>query len=161
MHDKRLLTITYLLLAMFLLPAGARAQGYQNGNRLALDYTRSDEAGRTRLRESRAGAVHTFRYLEVMEIEMDDPERPRRINIVTVEPSSDMEVQMIVTQRNSLQLAETLNIGDHVAADGRIVDLSVRTENRMVLQPVRLNFKDRATPKHGPELLREVDPNAW
>ncbi len=162
MQISRLYFIVIVVAAYILPPMGVMAQGYQNGNRLALDYVRADENGRTHLQETRVGAVHTFRYLKIIEIEKDQPEEPRRVNIVAVEPSSDMEIQMIVTrsQRKSMEMAATLNIGDHIAADGRLADLATTTGNRMLLQPVRLNYKDRASPKHGPELLREVDPNA-
>lgn len=153
--------LSQTLLALGLLAIGdAFAQGYQNGNHLALDYSRADKAGKTRLRKERARAAHTFRYLEITKIELDNPENPRRIVLLTVEPSSDVEVQLIVTARNSLNLAKTLEVGEHIAADGRIADLGGKHENRMVLQPARINSRDRDTPKHGPELLREFDRKA-
>lgn len=162
MHVSRRVLQAAMLTVCLVISIDARAQGYQNGNRLALDFVRGNEADRRHLQETRVGAVHTFRYLEITEIEKDQPEQPRRVDIVTVEPSSDMEIHLIVTrgQRQSMQWAESLEIGDHIAADGRLADLAAQTENRMMLQPVRINFKDRESPKHGPELLREVDPNA-
>lgn len=160
MH-KPLRFLSQALLGLGLLASGdVFAQGYQNGNRLALDYSQADAAGKARLREERVRAAHTFRYLEITEIEVDNPDNPRRIVLLTVEPSSDVEVQLIVTARNSLNLAKTLKVGEHIAADGRIADLGGKHENRMILQPARVNSRDRDTPKHGPELLREFDHKA-
>ncbi len=160
MHNSRDFFFKAMVAVALLTAGNLWAQGYENGNRLALDYSRADNAGRTRLREERARVAHSFRYLEIIEIEKDNPDAPRRIVLVTVEPSSDMEVQLIVTARNSLRLAQTLEVGEHIAADGRIADLGLKHENRMILQPSRVNSRDRATPKHGPELLREIDPTA-
>ncbi len=160
MNRKSLLTSMVLAAVVLLLPDDLTAQGYKNGNRLALDYSRADETARTQMREELAGVAHSFRYLEVTDMTIDDPEKPRRIDLLTVEPSSDVEIHLVVTRRNSLQLAQTLEIGEYVAADGRVHDLAENIENRIVLQPVRLNHKDREGPKHGPELLREVDPDA-
>lgn len=158
---KDCVKLTVLAFLVFVTSTNAPAQGHPNGNRLALDFRQADSAGQDALREATQDKTHSFRYLKIESIEREPAEgRTRRVRLLTTEPSSAMQIHVIVTGRQSLELVNKLEIGDAIAADGRVADLGQANTNRMVLQPARINSKDRESPKPGPELLRETDPDA-
>lgn len=142
----------------------AFAEPVRNGNDLALSYV---EAGTPEAREKAsreaANGIHTFRYLQVTKIEKDQPETGL-YRLETTEPSSDMSVVLNVAKRAlSLDLAATLKIGDCLAVQGRVRQITgdgVKAPFRMIVDSANLRFKDRAQPKAGAETLDEVDPRA-
>lgn len=151
-HVRRLL-LQALLLA-WALPLFADT--VRNGNELARDYGEGDAAARAKFQKERTGMIHTFRYLAVRSIE-----RPAggAVRMSTVEPSSDAKVDVVFNGSPSIKLAATISTGDCVAVRGRVKSIS--TDGKViVVDPGVLQFKDRAQPTAGEELLREVDPTA-
>jgi len=101
----------------------AQADAVRNGNELALNLTRWDAAKRTELAKTRAGMLHTFRYLRIQNISLANPDTGA-ITLTTIEPSSDAKVIFPVTTRISLELVRTLTTNDAVAVNGRVVKIS-------------------------------------
>lgn len=83
------------------------------------------------------------------------------MTVMTVEPSSEMKVALVVTKPLSLELAATLTTNDSVSAYGRIKSVGVDAPNLMVVDPALLKHKDRSAPKLTKELLHEIDPTAY
>jgi len=137
----------------------ARAEAVNNGNELALHYTRGTAAAKAQLRKDSAGVYHGFRYLKVVAMATDTNEVQTPI-LTTIEPSSDMQVVLYVSGKLSYELVATLSTGECVAVRGRVKSLGVENPNLMVVSPAILLHKDRATPKAGKELMPEVDRRA-
>lgn len=144
--------------AGFALNAGAEA--VRNGNEVARDYSLADAAGKKDIQKKATGVYHTFRFLLIKDI-VQPSEGNRAAKLTTVEPSSDMKVIVVTDAKLSLQIAKTLGVGDCVAVRGRIKSVAVDDANTIVVDPAILQFKDKAQPKPGKELLKEVDPKAF
>ena len=134
------------------------ADPVHNGNELALTFSQGNAAARQALQKERTGLLHTFRYLEVKEIVPAGEGRPPVL--VTLEPSSDMKVELRVDGKLSLELARTVATGECVAAKGRIKSIGTDAPDRIVIAPAVIMHKDRTDPKAGKELLNEIDKRA-
>ncbi len=136
------------------------AEPVGNGNELALAYaSATNAAGRQLIQQTATGALQTFRYLKITAIASNAPV-PGAMTLTTVEPSSDLQVVLVVTKKLSLELARTLTTNDCVAANGRVKSIGEESAKLLILDPVVLKYKDRAGPKMSKELLHEVDPTA-
>lgn len=152
---------TRMLLVGIALAAAAMsvaADPVRNGNELCLAYREGDAAARRQLTGSRTNVIHTFRFLAIKEAYATNAPAPQA-RLVTVEPSSDIRVTLVAEGELSRKLAEELRPGDCVAARGRVQRLG-GDPPEMIVHPAILQFKDRAQPKAGKELLREVDRQA-
>jgi hypothetical protein len=154
---KHLLNLS--VCAGFFLFLAARAEKVQNGNDVARWFTEGDAAKKEEIRKGSEGQIHAFRFLEITEIRSVEGGGKGKV-LVTKEPGSDMKVTLQVGTSMSLKLADTLVVGDAVAAQGRIESLGKTAPDQMVVNPAQLRYKDRLAPKAGKELLKEVDPRA-
>lgn len=136
-----------------------RAEAVRNGNELARDYSLTNAAGKAAFRKERTGLIHTFRFLAIQSISRPSPTN-RVARLMTTEPSSDLRVEVVTDGKLSLQIAETLQVGDNVAVRGRVKSVATVQPDLIVVDPGILQFKDKATPKAGKELLKEVDRTA-
>jgi len=157
MHRLSIVTLVTLLITI-LVPASL-AGPVKNGNTMALDFVTAGETLRKELQEETEGRIFFFRYLLITNIETRVTNSLTRIDMNTVEPSSEMRVDFTVRKRVSLEKAKTLEKGNAVAVTGRVKSISAQ-KNQIVLDPVIVRYKDRLSPKAGRELLYEVDPNA-
>ena len=82
------------------------------------------------------------------------------MTVMTIEPSSDMKVALVITKPLSLELANGLTTNDCVSAYGRIKTIGGADANLLVVDPAILKHKDIKAPKLTKELLNEVDPTA-
>ena len=139
-------------------PAG-QAEPVRNGNEMALAWSTKNASGKQVLQKQATGIFHTFRYLRVTAVKKDQP-AAGAVTDITLEPSSDMKVALVITKQLSLELAATLTTNDSVSAYGRIKTIGGEDPNLMVVDPALLKHKDRAAPKLNKELLNEVDPTA-
>ena len=146
-------------LGLGLAPAGI-AEPVRNGNELALAWSTSKGAEKQAVQKQATGIFHTFRYLRVQAVKKDQP-ATGAVTVITIEPSSDMQVALVITKQLSLKLANGLTTNDCVSAYGRIKTIGGKTPNLMVVDPALLKHKDRAAPKLTKELLHEVDPTAY
>ncbi|MDD5677348.1 MAG: hypothetical protein PHW60_05060 [Kiritimatiellae bacterium] len=149
----------FALVGFGLAPAG-RAEPVRNGNELALAWSTNDAAGKQVVQKQAAGIFHTFRYLRVTAVKKDQPSAGA-MTVMTIEPSSDAKVALVVTKSLSLEMAATLTTNDCVAAYGRIKSMGAAAPDLIVVDPALLQHKDRAGPKLTKELLNEVDPAAY
>ena len=140
-------------------PAG-RAEPVRNGNELALAWSTNNAVGKQVVQKQAAGIFHTFRYLRVKAVKKDQPVKGA-VTVVTIEPSSDMMVAIVVTKALSLKLAATLTTNDSVSAYGRIKSMGQVAPDLIVVAPALLKHKDRVAPKLSKELLHEVDTTAY
>ena len=138
---------------------GGIAEPVRNGNELALAWSTTHAAGKQAVQKQATGIFHTFRYLRVTAVKKDQP-AAGAVTVMTLEPSSDMKVALVITKALSLELAATLTTNDSVSAYGRIKTIGGEDPNLMVVDPALLKHKDRAAPKLTKELLNEVDPTA-
>lgn len=148
----------FITLTTLLVSVSAWA-GTDSGNDLARRLSSCRKGEATIMEKEAAGKLFFFRYLRIAEKQGDTNSSPARLSFKTVEPSSDMHVEFVVTKTESLKIAATAGVGESLAVTGRIKSIS-KADNRIVLDPVIVRFKDRSTPKVGKELLCEVDPNA-
>lgn len=132
------------------------AESVRNGNELAVAWSTTNAAGKQVVQKQAVGLLHTFRYLRVTAVEKDQP-FAGAVTVMTIEPSSDMTVALVITKQLSLDLANGLTTNDCVAASGRIKTIGGEA---MVVDPAILKHKDRSAPKLSKELLNEVDPTA-
>ena len=152
-------------LCLGLAPEGI-AEPVRNGNELALAWSTNNAAGKQVVQKQAAGIFHTFRYLRVTAVKKDQP-GAGAITVMTIEPSSDMQVALVITKQLSLNLANGLTTNDCVSAYGRIKTIGGgnghggEASNLMVVNPALLKHKDLAAPKLSKELLHEVDPTAY
>ena len=146
-------------LVLGLAPA-ARCEPVRNGNELALAWATNSDAGKQAVQKQAAGIFHTFRYLRVAAVRKDQP-ATGAVTVMTIEPSSDMKVALVITKQLSLELAAALTTNDSVSAYGRIKSMGLDAPDLIVADPALLKHKDRATPKLTKELLHEVDPTAY
>lgn len=146
-------------LGLGLAPEGI-AEPVRNGNELALAWSTNNAAEKQAVQKQATGIFHTFRYLRVTAVKKDQPVTGA-VTVVTIEPSSDMKVALVITKQLSLELANGLTTNDCVSAYGRIKTIGGETPNLMVVDPALLKHKDRAAPKLTKELLHEVDPTAY
>ena len=135
------------------------AEPVRNGNELALAWSTSNATEKQAVQKQATGIFHTFRYLRVQAVKKDQP-ATGAVTVMTIEPSSDMQVALVITKQLSLKLANGLTTNDCVSAYGRIKTIGGKTPNLMVVDPALLKHKDRAAPKLAKELLNEVDPSA-
>ncbi|MBU0715005.1 MAG: hypothetical protein KJ964_06580 [Verrucomicrobia bacterium] len=141
------------------------AEPVRNGNELALAWSTNNAAGKQVMRQQVTGIFHTFRYLRVTAIKKDQPVTGA-VTVMTIEPSSDMKVALVITKQLSLDLANGLTTNDCVSAYGRIKTIGggsghgSEAPNLMVVDPALLKHKDINAPKLTKELLNEVDPTA-
>ncbi len=147
------------ILGLVLAPP-ARSEPVRNGNELALAWTTNNAAGRQIMQKQVTGIFHTFRYLRVTAVKKDQP-AAGATTVMTIEPSSDMNVALVVTKRLSLELAGSLTTNDCVSAYGRIKAIGGESANSMVVDPALLKHKDIKSPKLTKELLHEIDPTAY
>ncbi len=131
----------------------------RNGNETALAWSTSNAAEKSALRQQVSGRLHTFRYLRVTAVKKDQPDTGA-VTVITTEPSSDMQIALVLTKRLSLELAGNLTTNDCVAASGRIKTIGSAAANLVEVDPAILKHKDRATPKLTKELINEVDHSA-
>jgi hypothetical protein len=136
------------------------AEPVRNGNELAFACSTNNAAGKQVMQKQAAGIFHTFRYLRVTAVKKDQPVTGA-VTVMTIEPSSDMEVALVITQPLSLNLAKGLTTNDCVSAYGRIKTIGGEAPNLMVVDPALLKHKDLSAPKLSKELLHEVDPTAY
>ena len=136
------------------------AEPVRNGNELALAWSTNNAAGKQVMQKQAAGIFHTFRYLRVTAVKKDQP-AAGAVTVITLEPSSDMKVALVITKRLSLKLANDLTTNDCVSAYGRVKTIGGEAPNLMVVDPALLKHKDLAAPKLTKELLHEVDPTAY
>lgn len=148
------LLLLHALLLAWAVPAFSDT--VRNGNELARDYSEGDATVRAKFQKERTGMIHTFRYLSVKTIERPDG---GSVRMLTQEPSSDARVDLVFNGAPSITLSKTIATGDCVAARGRVKSIS-NDGKTIVVDPCVLQFKDRAQPTAGEELLREVDPTA-
>jgi hypothetical protein len=137
----------------------AAAEPVYNGNDLGLALATAKADQKTALTKQHVGALHIFRYLKILLIARDKPETGA-VTLSTVEPSSDMRVVLVVRNKLSLTLADTLQTNDCVAVKGRLVKLGLTEAQPSVVDPALLQRKDRAAPKTNNELLNETDTTA-
>ena len=152
---------TYLkvLLSIFVWAGVAKAEAVRNGNELARDYSLTNTTGKAAFQKERTGLIHTFRFLSIQSITR--PSATNRVaRLMTSEPSSDLRVEVVTDAKLSLQIAESLQVGDAVAVRGRVKSVCTTAPDLIVVDPGILQFKDKAQPKAGKELLREVDHRA-
>ena len=142
------------------------AESIQNGNEFALCYSTNSVDRQKEIERTVIRRIYTFRYLRVIEIELDKPVNGA-ITVITEEPSSSMQVGLILMKPLSLKRAANLSTGECVAAKGRIKSIGSKVTNSasnapcfMSLQPAILLYKDRCGPKLSKELLREIDTRA-
>ena len=138
----------------------ARAEPVRNGNELALAWSTNAPADKQAFQKQAIGIFHTFRYLRVTAVQKDQPVTGA-VTVMTLEPSSDMKVALVVTKALSLELAAALTTNDSVSAYGRIKSMGLDAPDLIVVEPALLKHKDRGAPKLTKELLREVDPTAY
>lgn len=142
------------------------AEPVRNGNELALAWSTNNAAGKQATQKQAMGIFHTFRYLRVRAVKKDQP-ATGAVTVVTIEPSSDMQVALVITKQLSLELANGLTTNDCVSAYGRIKTIGSgnghggEAPNLMVVDPAILKHKDIRAPKLTQELLHEVDPTAY
>ncbi|MDP2989645.1 MAG: hypothetical protein Q8O57_03665 [Kiritimatiellota bacterium] len=136
------------------------AEPVRNGNELALTWSTNNAAGKQAVQKQATGIFHTFRYLRVTAIKKDQPVTGA-VTLMTIEPSSDMKVALVITKQLSLELANGLTTNDCVSAYGRVKTIGGETPNLMVVDPALLKHKDISAPKLTKELLHEVDPTAY
>ena len=130
-----------------------------SGNELALTFATAENMRQTEIRKEAVGRQYFFRYLRITAVERGGTNGPAFARMATVEPSSDMVVQFVITKEESLKRAEPLQTGDAVAVTGRLKSID-KPSNRIVLDPVIVRYKDRTAPKRSKELLYELDPDA-
>ena len=152
-------------------PAGL-AEPVRNGNELALAWSTNNAAGKQVVQKQATGIFHTFRYLRVTAVKKDQPVTGA-VTVMTIEPSSDLNVALVITKQLSLELANGLTTNDCVSAYGRIKSIGSgnghgggnghgdESPNLMVVDPALLKHKDINAPKLTKELLHEVDPTAY
>lgn len=138
--------------------AGVRAEAVRNGNDFALEWQAADAKARPALAAAHTNLLHTFRFMKIVSV--SGPDAQGAVTIAAVEPSSDIPVVFVTDSRQSVELAKTLAAGDVVATRGRLVALKGPKGDTFLVNPALLQFKDRATPKAGKELLKEVDSTA-
>ena len=150
-------------LGLGLAPEGM-AEPVRNGNELALTWSTTNATGKLGLQKQATGIFHTFRYLRVTAVKKDQPVTGA-MTVMTIEPSSDMKVALVITKQLSLDLAKDLTTNDCVSAYGRIKTIGSgnggEVSNLMVVDPALLKHKDLKTPNLTKELLHEVDPTAY
>ena len=146
-----------MAVASVALSAGADA--VRNGNEMALNFTSAKGAEKKAIQEKATGGYHTWRFLKIKGITMPTASEPSA-KLVTLEPSSDMRVILVTNARLSLKIAQTLQVGDCVAARGRVKSVAVEDANTIVVDPALLDYKDKDKPVPGKELLKEIDPRA-
>ena len=135
------------------------AEPVRNGNDLALSFSTAKPPERQAIQKARTGLIHTFRYLRVIDILRDEPSAGKA-TVLTVEPSSDMRVKLVLSGAVSLRLVDGIETNTSVAANGRVQSLGTVAANLIVVDPAVLKFKDRADHKVNNELLNEVDSTA-
>ena len=142
------------------------AEPVRNGNETALAWSTNNAAGRKAMQQEATGIFHTFRYLRVTAVKKDQP-ATNAMTVMTIEPSSDMKVALVITKPLSLDMANGLTTNDCVSAYGRIKTIGGgnghggEAPNLMVVDPALLKHKDINAPKLTKELLHEVDPTAY
>ncbi|MBI2438525.1 MAG: hypothetical protein HYV36_06915 [Lentisphaerae bacterium] len=159
MQNALSISVPLIVSLYFGLSLTAQAEPVRNGNELALAWSATNASGRQAIQRQAVGLLHTFRYLRVTSIRKDQS-GPGAITLLTVEPSSDLEIALVITKPLSLELAKTLTTNDSVYANGRIKSMGLEAPNRLVVDPAVLKHKDRRSPKLSLELLHEVDPSA-
>ena len=147
-----------LLLAALLAFLSARADKVLNGNDVARWYAEGDAAKQSEVRKASEGGIHSFRFLEIKSIE-NPAASGRGAVVTTVEPGSEMTVVLKVNTNLSMKLLGTLQVGDAVAAQGRITTIGTPAKT-LTVDPAQLRYKAKLAPKAGKELLRDVDPRA-
>jgi hypothetical protein len=163
---RRAAGATALIVALTVLaaPRPCRGAEVQNINELCQEYVffAKTDKDKARLREesTRSGLLYQFRYLEVRAIQTNAP-TTGAYTLVTVEPASEMEIQMVLKQEHSLEIVKSLRLGEAVAGKGKIVSMDKDGSKRILLDPAMLKNKDRLSPKREKELLKEVDPKAY
>lgn len=156
---KCMLAICVFYAIILALAPEGMAEPVRNGNELALAWSTNTAAGKQAVQKQATGIFHTFRYLRVTAIQKDQP-ATGAVTVMTVEPSSDMKVALVITKRLSLDLANGLTTNDCVSAYGRIKVIGGKAPDLMVVDPAILKHKDLNAPKLSKELLNEVDPTA-
>ncbi|MBI2441578.1 MAG: hypothetical protein HYV35_09420 [Lentisphaerae bacterium] len=156
---KDALTISVLSVVGLCFTLDARAEPVRNGNELALAWSQTNRVGKQAIARQATGVLHTFRYLRITAISNNWP-AAGALTLLTQEPSSDLEIALVITKSLSLELAKTLTTNDSVAANGRITSIGLEAPNRLVVDPAVLKHKDRRSPKLSIELLHEIDPAA-
>lgn len=149
----------FSVIGLGLAPTG-RAESVRNGNETALAWSTNNAAGKQIVQKQAMDIFHTFRYLRVTAVKKDQP-TTGAVTLMTIEPSSDMKVALVITKQLSLELAATLTTNDSVSAYGRIKSIGLVASDLIVVEPALLKHKDRAAPKLSKELLHEIDPTAY
>lgn len=145
--------------AWLALAGSVRADAVRNGNELALNFSSSKGAEKEGFKKNAEGKLHTWRFLKITSITQPSA-GANSARLVTVEPSSDMKVLLTTNMKLSLKLAAGLQVGDCVAARGRVQSVGGEDGMTIVVDPATLDYKDKPKPERGKELLKEVDPRA-
>ncbi len=150
-----------LLVACLLLVVPVALGSAPSGNDVLRDLKLAKKpAERKAIIDEALGKQHFLRYLSVQSLSQGDSNGAPFIDLMTKEPSSGMTVKFKVVKTQSLiklKEAPETQVGDAVAVTGVIQSVDpVKWE--MVLSPVIVRFKDRASPKMGGrEMVYEVD----
>ncbi len=159
-----MLNIRFVLLPLFLVETVSLfGEAVRNGNDLAREYSRADEAGRKSLKAQSEGKLFTFRFLKVVRIEnlSGDTSKEALPILQTIEPSSDFTVQVHPQGAMSRDVIARLSTNDAIAVSGRLVQLDPPEMPRtLILKPAVVRHKDRSAPKGEKEMLHEIDPRA-
>jgi len=157
---KRFVSCLWFALLITGFAAIGTAEPVRNGNELALLFSTNTFSAKLKIQKAVAQRIHTFRYLKVKKIKKDVPV-DRAFTLVTVEPSSEMKVILVLTKPLSIKRVGALSTGECVAAKGRIKSIGKFAPDTIVLSPAILQHKDRCGPKLSKELLREIDSRAY
>jgi hypothetical protein len=151
------------LVIWLLCPSFATAAGVPNGNEYALSLVEAQNVAEIKsILDEGVGRKHFFRYLEVLDIKKGQNNGAPVIGLKTREPSSDMIVKFLVQKSNSLAILQeepATQVGDALAVLG-VIERVEPQKKSIVLNPVIVRYKDRATPKAGKEMLSELDSSA-
>lgn len=156
--------ISCLMLAVVIFSAVAALAKTENGNDIALylEEAKGDKKKFAQLVSESKGKNFYFRYLEIMDMKSGRENNRPYITLTTMEPSSYFVVQFTVVKPVSLmKLMEEPESkrGTAIAVTGQIASVDLAKE-KIILNPVIVQTKDRLTPKRGREMLGEIDPSA-
>ena len=157
MNTPRIIAVALLILAGQL--RLVQADPVRSGNELLLNLVRYDGAKRADLAKTRLNMIHSFRFLRIKEKSDPAPETGA-ITLKTVDPSSEGTVVFTVNTRLGLEIVQPLTTNDSVAVVGRVTKINFDKLPTLQLGQVQVQYKDKAGPKMGRELLNEVDSKA-
>jgi len=150
----------HLLLPLALLFLGGPAlAGTESGNELSRRLMYSQKGQEKQMEKDAVGNLFFFRYMKIDQKKAITNTVPTTYAFKALEPGGGMYVEFVVTKKESLKIATTLQEGEAVAFVGRIKTIS-KADNKIVIESVILRYKDKLTPTKGKENLADIDPNA-